>query len=135
MNEIETNKAIIEAYLADYSSGDVERIATHLHTGVRWWVSGTIEGISGTYDRVQMLDLLGQVTEVYTEGALKIAATSMIGEGSRVAVEAESDAELHNGRVYHNQYHFVFEIKDGKIIDIREYLDTQHVYDTFVVPE
>jgi len=52
-----------------------------------------------------------------------------------VAVEAESYAELHNGRLYRNSYHFLFELEDGKIKLIREYLDTQHVIDTFVTSD
>jgi len=41
-------------------------------------VAGTIPGISGTYDRQQMLDLLAQVTQVYKQGALRITPSRMI---------------------------------------------------------
>ena len=40
--------------------------------------------------------------------------------------------QLNNGKVYNNLYHFVFEIEDGTIKSIKEYMDTQHVQDTFV---
>jgi uncharacterized protein len=129
---ITRNKTIIEEFLGVYSTGDVDRIGEMLHADVRYWVAGTIPGISSTYNKSQMLALLKQVTGVYKQGALQITPSSMIGEGQRVAVEAESHAELHNGRVYNNFYHFVFEIEDGKIKLVKEYLDTQHVYDTFI---
>ena len=51
-----------------------------------------------------------------------------------MAVETESYAELNNGRVYNNLYHFVFEIKDGKIHVIKEYLDTEHTRAVFLAP-
>ena len=70
------------------------RIATHLHDAAHWWVSGTVPGISGTYTKRQMLDLLKQVTGVYKKRALQITPSAMLSEGNRVAAEAESYAEL-----------------------------------------
>lgn len=126
------NKALVRAYLDAFSSGDVKRIGEFLHEDLRWWVTGTVAGISGTYDKAATLNLLAQVTQVYKQGALRLTPAAMIGEGPRVAVEAESYAELHNGKVYHNYYHILFELADGKIIRMNEYMDTQHVHDTFV---
>ena len=79
-----------------------------------------------------MLDLLKQVTEVYKRRALQITPSAMICEGNRVAVEAESYVELDNGKGYNNHYHCVFEIEDGTIKGIKEYMDTQPVQDRFV---
>jgi len=38
----------------------------------------------------------------------------------------ESYAEISNGKLYNNRYHFLIEIRDGKIQAVREYLDTMH---------
>jgi ketosteroid isomerase-like protein len=51
----------------------------------------------------------------------------MTAEGERVAVEAESKAKLANGTLYHNRYHFLFVVRDGRIQAVKEYLDTLHV--------
>lgn len=126
------NKALVTAYLEAFSSGDVERISAYLHDDLRWWVTGTVPGISGTYDKAATLHLLAQVTQVYKQGALRLWPLTMIGEGQRLAVEAQSYAELHNGKIYNNFYHISFELADGKIIGMNEYMDTQHVHDTFV---
>jgi ketosteroid isomerase-like protein len=126
------NKAKVAAFFEDYSTGNVERIGAHLHDDARWWVAGSVPGISDTYTKAQMLALLEQVTGVYKKGALQFTLSSMIAEGNRVAAEVESYAELHNGKVYNNLYHFLFEIEDGRIKSIKEYLDTQHMHDTFV---
>ena len=126
------NKAILGSFFDALSSGNVDRIGSFLAEDSSWWVSGTVDGISGTYDKAQTLDLLAQVSDVYKKGALQITPTAMIGEGNKVAVEAESYAELHNGKVYSNLYHYVFELENGKITSFKEYMDTQHVVDTFV---
>ena len=39
------------------------------------------------------------------------------------------DFGLGNGRTYNNEYHFLIEIRDGKIAAVREYLDTMHTAD------
>lgn len=87
--------------------------------------------MSGSYDREGLGALLGGVTSVYENGALEVTPNSAIAQGDRVAVEATSYAKLKNGRVYQNQYHFLFEIRDGKILSVKEYMDTKHAYDIF----
>jgi ketosteroid isomerase-like protein len=94
-------------------------------------VTTKIEGFAGTKSKEEMGKLLEGVVTVYKEGALRITPIEMIAEGDRVAVEAEGYAELSNGRVYSPQSAFVFEIADGKIRSVREYLDTQHAHDIF----
>lgn len=55
----------------------------------------------------------------------------MIAEDSQVAVEAQTDAELMNGKQYDNAYHFVFMIRDGLISEVREYCCSYLVEDCF----
>lgn len=96
-----------------------------------WWVAGTIPGVSGTYDKATFGGLLTGISES-CKGAIRLTPQVFTVEGDRVAVETESYAELKNGRVYNNHYHFVFVVRDGKVAQIKEYLDTMHTYDTFV---
>jgi uncharacterized protein len=56
----------------------------------------------------------------------------MSTEAARVAAETESYAEMTNGRVYNNLYHFVFELSDGRIRRVKEYLDTEHTRAVFL---
>jgi ketosteroid isomerase-like protein len=55
----------------------------------------------------------------------------MIAEGDRVAVQADSYAEMNNGKIYDNAYHFVFTFKDDKIREVLEYCCTYTVFDVF----
>lgn len=126
-----TNIGIAEEFARTFSTGNVEAIVQALHPDATYWVSGKIEGMSGSYTRDQLGHLLSGVTTIYKGGALKITPTSAIAQGEKVAVEAEGYAELNDGRVYNPQYHFLFTIKDGSIMEVKEYLDTQHAYETF----
>lgn len=128
------NKEIIREFLDVFSRGDVFAVVDRLHDDATWWVSGTMQGLSGTYAKKEMSELLKGIKAIYKQGALRITPLNMIAEDNFVAAEAESYAELNNGRVYNNLYHFLFEIADGKILRVKEYMDTQHAYATFLAP-
>jgi ketosteroid isomerase-like protein len=127
----EQNKALVKDFLEVFSSGDVPGILDRLHDDATWWISGKIEGFAGTKTKAEMGTLLAGVVTMYKGGALRLTPVDLVAEGSRVTVEAQGYAELTNGRVYNPDSAFVFEILDGKIGTIREYLDTQHAYEIF----
>lgn len=127
----EQNKAVVTAFLATFSTGNVPAIMDGLHDGATWWVSGSIPGMSGVYSKEELGALLGGVADVYEEGRLKITPNGMICEGDLVAVEAQSFATMKAGGVYNNRYHFLFVVQDGKVKAVREYMDTKHAQETF----
>ena len=49
----------------------------------------------------------------------------MTAEENRVAAEVNGEAVHASGETYNNQYHFLLIIKDGKILELKEYMDTQ----------
>jgi ketosteroid isomerase-like protein len=49
-------------------------------------------------------------------------------DGKRVTVEATTTATLANGNPYSNDYCFVFELRDGLIHRVREYVDTARAH-------
>lgn len=126
------NKEVARHFLQVFSSGDVANILECLTEDCTWWISGNVPGISGSYSKQQMRSLLSGITTLYKQGALPITPSEMTAEGRRVAVEAESCAELSNGRVFKNTYHFLFEVEGKHITRIREYSDTLHMYETFI---
>ena len=62
---------------------------------------------------------------------LVMTLLNLTAEGDRVCAETESQGELLNGRVYENSYHFVFDIRDGKIAEVREYSCSYTAADVF----
>lgn len=130
----ETNKAIAREFLDAISSCDGDRIVSYLHEDATWWVSGTLPGISGTSTKEQMRAALNQMPVIYKPGTMRVIPGGFTAEGDRVAVEARSEGELHNGRSYRNTYHFLFVLRDGKLAEIREYIDSHHAYEIFLVP-
>lgn len=128
------NKALVTEFMEVFSKGDVNAILAMMDDSATWWVAGTMEGISGTKDKQGFGEMLGGMSEGVEGGAIRLTPEAFTAEGDRVAVETESYAELKNDRVYNNLYHFVFEVRDGKIQSIKEYLDTEHTRAIFLAP-
>ncbi|MEU7819074.1 nuclear transport factor 2 family protein [Pseudonocardia sp. NPDC049154] len=130
----EENKKVVTEFMEVFSSGDVNGILGSLTDDATWWVAGNIPGISGTKDKAGFGEMLGGIAEGTKTGAITLTPLAFTAEGERVAVETESYAELKNGRVYNNLYHFVFTVRDGKISSVKEFLDTEHTTAVFVAP-
>ena len=124
MTTTETNKQTVARFLELFSAGAVAETMAMMTDDATWWVAGTMP-ISGTYDKVQFEKLLSGVLDVCT-GPIRIEPRNWTAEGDRVALEAESFVDTRNGRTYNNLYHFLFEVRDGKIAAVKEYLDTMH---------
>ncbi len=125
------NKAVVTRFFEIFSSGDVPALLDAMADGGSWWVSGRLEGMSGRYDKASFGPLVEGAKAIYKSGGLTITPVSMIAEGDKVAVEATGFAELTDGRTYEPQYHFLVTVRDGKVFEVREYMDTQHARDTF----
>lgn len=128
----ETNKAVVTEFMEVFSGGDVEAILAFLTDDATWWVAGTIDGISGEKDKAAFGEMLAGLSTLSTTGAIALTPKALTAEGDRVAAETESYAELSNGRVYNNHYHFVFELSGGRIRRVKEYLDTEHTRAVFL---
>jgi len=51
-------------------------------------------------------------------------------DGDRLAVEFEGRINWDNGKEYNNLYHFLFEMRDGKIRRMTEYCDLLYAWET-----
>ncbi|MBR1220867.1 nuclear transport factor 2 family protein [Bradyrhizobium sp. U87765 SZCCT0131] len=61
---------------------------------------------------------------------VSITFTGLHGDGSTVVVEERMQATLPDGRPYALDYCFVFELQDGLISRVREYMDTMKGWHT-----
>jgi ketosteroid isomerase-like protein len=82
--------------------------------------------ISGSYGKAQVRDYAAGILQVFPQG-IRFAIQAMTAEGERVAVEANSEGHHVSGVLYTNQYHFLFVFRDGRIVEFKEYMDTERV--------
>ncbi|MBI2962809.1 MAG: nuclear transport factor 2 family protein [Deltaproteobacteria bacterium] len=126
---LEANKQLVRDFMKHFSEGDLTTALGMMTDDATWWVAGSFP-LSGTKTKAQFAELLGQIGAM-VPGGIRLTPKAFTAEGDRVAVETESYARHTNGKVYQNQYHFLIEVRGGKIGAVREYLDTMHANDVF----
>ena len=124
-------KKVVREFFSVFSTGDVAKILECLTEDATWWVAGSIPHMSGERSKAALGTMLRSAVTLYRGNALRITPLSLISEGNSVAAEAEGYAEMNDGRIYSNRYHFRIEVKGKLIQSVREYSDTQHMLDTF----
>lgn len=129
---IEQNKKLAAEFFGRFDANDVAGALGCLADDATWWIAGKPGAVpsAGTYSKRKVSRLVEDMFARLKDG-MRMTVKGAIAEGDRVAIEVESRGELRNGRVYNNQYHFLLRIRDGKIAEVREYLDTQHVLATW----
>ena len=124
---IESNKAIVTGFFEALNKGDVDTIVnTYAENGCVQTMGDTL--ISGIFSREQIAASAGGIFDVFPDG-LTFTVLGMVGEGDKVAVEATSKGEHISGQTYSNEYHFLFEFREGKLLKLKEYMDTEQVTD------
>lgn len=111
-------RSFVEALLAG-AGGDAKAL---LAPDATWWISGTLP-FSGTFSIAELFagsaQMFAEATGPRTGGIGAITA-----QDDRVAVESWVRRELGDGRVYHNEVHMLMTFRDGLIVAIKEYGDT-----------
>jgi ketosteroid isomerase-like protein len=118
-----SNEQIARAFLEAISNRGLTAALRDFTTpDLVWWVAGFGE-MQG-----QLAGLDGAFGRHFVEGGMKMIVHATTSQGDRVAVEAESHATLNGGAVYNNLYHFLIEVRDGKVVRVKEYHDTAHAF-------
>ena len=125
----ENNKQLVRHLFEEMNTGDIHRYLALVPDDYTHTIPGK-SVFAGTRTKAQMAEELEGFGAMFPKG-LKMTIKGMIAEGDRVAVEAESYGETIDGTVYNNEYHWLFEVRDGKIRAAREYMDTAHVVEVF----
>lgn len=121
------NKAAVRQFFDAMNRGDVAAIVdAYADDGCLRTMGETL--ISGTYDKAQITAAAGGIFDVFPKG-LRFDILDMIAEDDKVAVEATSEGEHVSGQTYSNEYHFLFEFREGKLVSLKEYMDTERVTD------
>jgi len=126
---IEENKQIARNLFENMSNLKFEAMLDAIAEDVRWFVlGGTYFG--ETMNKEQLRKSLRPV-KVGVPNGLNLKISRVIAEGDNVVVEAEGNAPTAGNKTYHNKYVWVLTIRNGKVVEGREFMDTMHVLETF----
>jgi len=117
------NKKRVDAFFEAMNKADSKAIvAAYADDGYVHTMGHTL--ISGKYGKQQIAEFASGVLQAFPQG-ITFTITGITAEGERVAVEAVCDGVHASGKRYQNEYHFLFIFRDGKLVTLKEYMDTE----------
>lgn len=133
-------KETVIALYAAFASGNPKRISDLLHEDVIWVAppgnatqvalglgnsedAGPPNG-SNNLGHHEIVQFMAHNFSRFFQRA-KNEFRSMVSEGAIVFVEHRISAVLPNGRQYVNDYCFAYEVREAKVVHVREYMDTR----------
>ena len=119
----EDNKEMAYEFLAALSRADVDWVAENYAEDMRLWTAGSLP-FSGTSTKEEALASMPQILGLFPKG-IEFSVQDLTAEGERVAIEATARGTTFRGDPYVQEYHFLLRVREGKIIEFREYLDTE----------
>lgn len=120
----EANKDTVRSFYAAAARGDLETCFSLLDDEVVWHNIGSTR-YSGTFRGKEALvsELLDPLFAALKAG-IASEIVELTAEDDRVVAETRGRAETVDGKPYNNTYCQVFRIRDGRIVAVTEYMDT-----------
>jgi uncharacterized protein len=121
----EQNKALMRRIYTELERGNGRPFVEALADDVRWRIIGSTDW-SGTWEgkasvRAKLLDpLFAQFATRYRNRAIRL-----IAEGDWVVIESRGEVITKSGKPYRNTYCNLFRLKEGRVVEINEYCDTE----------
>src|SRR5579863_5406685 len=123
------NERMVMRFFEVLSAGDLEGVWNLLHEDAVWIPqirdvpgAGAHRGRKGIVD-----DFLRPIRGLFKPGDPKVIVDTLVSKGNLVIAEARGRGTIADGRHYDNLYAWAFELKDGKVHVIREYMDSHYV--------
>ena len=116
------NKKITREFFEALSKGSDKYLDFYTDDSIIWTAGNN--AIGGTRTKKEILSFAQNILSAFPSG-ITFNITGITAEDERVAVEISGEAIHASGETYNNQYHFLLRIKDGKILELKEYMDTQ----------
>jgi ketosteroid isomerase-like protein len=128
------NKQIVSEVWKAFRTRSRDQIRPLIAPDIRWIAPpGVATAVAlgkpaGFADRDSMMDFICDDFARLFVKDVSVEVRSAVCEGDVVTVEQTLSATLCNGKPYKNHYVFVFEVRDGLVRQIREYMDTASAY-------
>ena len=119
------NLVLIDRYFEMVASGDPE-IGSLLADDIVWRTPQSSPMAGPWVGKAAVLEGMGGGVDLYEPGTMEIRPTARAVSDDHVFVEMTLTGTTAGGEPYENHYVFVFAIRDGLIVEVREHLDTHY---------
>ena len=118
----DNNKKLVEDFFRILSSGSQDYLDFYTEESIIWTAGEN--AIGGSRSKSEVVGFAKSVLDSFPDG-ITFNIVNLIAENDCVAAEVEGSAMHVSGKPYNNKYHFLLKIKDNKILELKEYMDTQ----------
>ena len=127
----DTNKQLARTAFEALGRSDVRPLYELMRDDFAWIIEGQSR-FSRRYEGKEAVkrDLLNPLFEAFAT-PYRFTIDEIIAEGDRVVVRGRGEVRTKAGKDYNNSYCFVLAMADGKLVELREYLDTALVERVF----
>ena len=122
MSQIEKNKELVQEFFNLLSSGSDKYLDFYKDESVIWTAGEN--AIGGSRSKSEVVGFAKSILDSFPEGII-FNVMNLVAENDYVAAEVEGLAMHVSGKPYNNKYHFLLKIKNNKILELKEYMDTQ----------
>jgi len=122
MSDLEKNKQIARDFFAALSAGNVGVLMNLFAPDVEINIPNT-SCLGGTLTLKDFGKVGGLLAQACPAG-VKLEVIELTAEDDRVACRVNGTAKTAAGEDYNNQYHMLLKIRDGKIYQTFEYMDS-----------
>ena len=134
---IEANKAVVRRYFKAIEAADYDTIEKLLADEVRFWLPPSVPDGAELAGRADIMrNIRESIAGLYdVRVGLRPEIRHLTAEDDRVAAELVIRGRgKASGRDYENHYHFLFVIRDGRIAEFHEHLDTLYAFRALFEP-
>lgn len=127
----EETRAVVQRWIDCTARGDVDAALALFDENAVWTNIGTTR-FSGEFAGLETItrSLIGPLF-AELESGIASEVEALLADGDRAVLLSRGMARTRGGRDYNNTYAQVFTVRDGRIVAVREYMDTALVDSVF----
>jgi hypothetical protein len=121
---IEKNVQVVKDFFAAMGSGDKQRLLALVAEDIEWIIPGEDWPLAGTHrGHAGLADLLQKASEMVETST---EPSEYVAQGDRVLVVGVATGKIKaTNKPFKDDWVFDITVRDGKVTNIREYVDTQ----------
>jgi ketosteroid isomerase-like protein len=122
---IKENVQVVKDFFAAMSSGDRQGLLTLSAEDIEWFIPGEDWPLAGTHrGHAGLADLLQKASDTVETSYPK--PPEFVAQGDQVLVVGFATGRvISTNRTFEDHWVFAITVRDGKLTNIREYIDTQ----------
>jgi len=127
------SEATVMEFFSLLNAEDLEGVRALLTEDAAWLPQARDMPGAGEYRGRDVVvdEFLKPIRGLFAPGSPSNRILSMASNGALVLVETHGTGHLGDGRPYDNRYAWAFEVRDGRVAEIREYMDSYYIVRLF----